>query len=218
MVPRKPTRCPRVGVAVWTKPQGIVPPMHKPRHRRRKARSTPTRPANTIPMQPRGRRRQRRKPRLRLTRPATHNTDITAQSTALNARQTAEQAQTTVETHRASTHNTDGTARTPRRRTHKLQRSRRVMRLRRRNRTLTPPKQPPVKHRLRQRRRNRTLIPTRLPILVVVEHPRPSYMTVLRHWREVLPNYPVKLFAHKPDSWKSIWRLWPVTGQTVWVT
>ena len=75
-----------------------------------------------------------------------------------------------------------------------------MMRQRRRNRTLTPPKQPPVKHRLRQRRRKLTLIPTRLTILVVVEHPRPSYMRELRHWRQVPPNYPVKLFALKPDS------------------
>ena len=43
---------------------------------------------------------------------STHNTDITAQSTALNARQVGEQAQTTIETHEASEHNHDATART----------------------------------------------------------------------------------------------------------
>ena len=98
-------------------------------------------------------------------------------------------AQADLDAHEATQHNHDAGA---------------VQRQRRRNRTLTPPKQPPVKHRLRQRRRKLTLIPTRLTILVVVAHPRPSYMTELRHWRQVPPNYPVRSFAHKPDSWKSI--------------
>ena len=43
---------------------------------------------------------------------ATHNTDITARSTARNARQVGEQAQITIETHEASEHNHDATART----------------------------------------------------------------------------------------------------------
>ena len=42
----------------------------------------------------------------------THNTDTTARSTARNARQTAEQAQTGLEAHEGSTHNTDAGART----------------------------------------------------------------------------------------------------------
>ena len=42
----------------------------------------------------------------------THNTDTVARSTARNARQTAEQAQTGLEAHEASTHNHDAGART----------------------------------------------------------------------------------------------------------
>ena len=43
---------------------------------------------------------------------STHNTDTVARSTARNARQVGEQAQTELETHRNSTHNHDATART----------------------------------------------------------------------------------------------------------
>ena len=41
-----------------------------------------------------------------------HNSDLVAQSTALNARQVGDQAQTELEAHRNSTHNHDATART----------------------------------------------------------------------------------------------------------